>query len=126
MALTVPNSTIERVLTQLRSGGAIRRGYLGIALQPVRLPESLQRALAIRQEGAVIVVDVAAGGPAEKAGVLIGDVLVHLGTQPLEDADDVQRALGNDSVGKALPLRFVRAGETRELAVTIEERPENG
>jgi serine protease DegQ len=125
MALTIPNSTIERVVAQLQAGGSIRRGYLGIALQPVRLPESLQRALGISQEGAVIVVDVAADGPAEKAGVLIGDVLVHLGTQPLEDADDVQRALGNDSVGKALALRFVRAGEARELAVTIEERPQD-
>ena len=125
MALTVPNSTIERVVAQLRAGGSIRRGYLGIALQPVRLPESLQRALGIRQEGAVIVVDVAGSGPAEKAGVLIGDVLVSLGTQALEDADDVQRALGNDSVGRGLPLRFVRAGEARELSVTIEERPQD-
>ncbi len=123
MALTVPNATIERVVTQLRAGGSIRRGYLGIALQPVRLPESLQRALGIRQEGAVIVVDVAGNGPAEKAGVLIGDVLVSLGTQALEDADDVQRALGDGSVGQALPLRFVRAGEAREQSVTIEERP---
>jgi len=125
MALTVPNATIERVVAQVKAGGSIRPGYLGIALQPVRLPESLQRALSISQEGAVIVVDVAGEGPAEKAGVMIGDVLVHLGAQPLEDADDVQRALGNGSVGKALTLRFVRAGEARELAVTIEERPQD-
>jgi S1-C subfamily serine protease len=123
MALTVPNATIERVAAQLAQGGTFRRGYLGIALQPVRLPESLQSALGIRQEGAVIVVDVASDGPAEKAGVLIGDVLVNLGTQTLEDADDMQRALGNDSVGKSLPLRFVRAGEARDLTITVEERP---
>ena len=103
--------------------GATARGYLGIALQSVRLPEALRRTHAFAQEGAVIVVDAAPDGPADRAGLTIGDVVVALGGRNVEDADDLQRALGTDSVGKALPLRFIRAGAVHEVAVTIAERP---
>jgi S1-C subfamily serine protease len=123
MALTLPLATIERVAAQLESGGRIARGYLGIALQAVRLPDALRRAHAFAQEGAVIVVDAAPDGPADRAGLTIGDVIVALGGRNVEDADDLQRALGTDSVGKALPLRFIRAGAVHEVAVTIAERP---
>ena len=79
MALTLPLATIERVVTQLQHGGRIVRGYLGIAMQEVRLPESIRRAQGLAQQSGAIVVDVAPGGPAELGGVLIGDVIVGLG-----------------------------------------------
>jgi serine protease DegQ len=123
MALTLPVTTIERVVTQLAQGGRIRRGYLGVAMQAVRLPQNVRAALGLAQASGAIVVDVAPGAPADRAGVLIGDVILTLGKQTVEDSDDVQRALGGDSVGSTQALLVLRAGERRELAVSIGERP---
>ena len=121
-ALTVPVSTLARVVAQLQGGGRVARGYLGIAMQGVRLPESLRAAHGIAQSGAAIVVGVAPGGPADGA-LLIGDVLLALGTTATEDSDDVARALAGIAIGSTQTLRVVRGGEAREIAVTIGERP---
>jgi len=121
-ALTIPLSTVERVVAQLRSGG-IRRGYLGVAMQTVRIPDALRIQHDLKNESAVIVVDVASGGPADRAGVVLGDVLLGLGQHAIEDADDLQRALAGDAVGTTRPLRILRAGTLRELSVTVAERP---
>lgn len=123
MALTLPAPTLDRIVAQLQSGGRVQRGYLGVALQAVRLPEALRAAHGLAQRGGAIVVDVAENGPAERAGVTIGDVLLALGAQNIEDSDDVQRALGSASVGTVQPLRIARGGEARELHVTVEDRP---
>jgi len=120
-ALTIPLSTVERVAAQLRGGG-IRRGYLGIALQTVRLPDGLRARYAIDAESAVIVIDVASGGPADRGGVVMGDVILALGERAIEDAEDLQRALAGDTVGTSRSLRILRAGMPHELEVTIEAR----
>jgi serine protease DegQ len=120
-ALTIPFSTVERVVAQLRSGG-VRRGYLGIALQAVRIPDALRALHDIRSEGAVIVIDVAAGEPADRAGLVMGDVILALGGHPIEDADDLQRALAGDSVGTTQTLRVLRGGTPIEVSVTVGER----
>jgi S1-C subfamily serine protease len=122
-ALTLPVATLERIANALRSGKRIARGYLGLAMQSVRLPETLRAKLGREQTAAAIVVDVAPNGPADRGGVIIGDVIVGLGTHTIEDSDDVQRALGGDSVGSVRTLHVVRGGEIRELAITIGERP---
>ncbi|MBD5607205.1 MAG: serine protease [Candidatus Eremiobacteraeota bacterium] len=122
MALTLPLATIERVVAQLQSGGKIARGYLGIAMQEVRLPESLRRRHEIAQRSGAIVVDVAPEGPADKAGVLIGDVLLELGGKTVEDSDDVAAALGAAAIGTQQPLRILRGGEARTVTVTVGER----
>jgi serine protease DegQ len=122
MALTLPLATLERVVAQLQSGGRIARGYLGVAMQEVRLPESLRRTQGIAQRSGAIVVDVAPGGPADSGGVMIGDVILGLGARAVEDSDDVQAALGAATIGTAQPLRVLRGGEVRTLTVTVGER----
>jgi S1-C subfamily serine protease len=124
--LTVPLATVARVVAQLEHGGHVPRGYLGVALQPVRLPETLRAKLGLSQSGAAIAIDVAAGGPAASAGLTLGDVLLGFGERAIEDADDLQRDLGADSVGTRRTLRILRAGEARTLDVTIGKRPADG
>jgi serine protease DegQ len=121
-ALTIPLSTVERVVTQLLSGGRIRRGYLGVAMQQVRLSQALRAAHKLEQDGAVIVVDVAADGPAERAGLLMGDVILSIGTQAVEDSDDLQYALGPASVGTVQALRILRGGALHDVGITVGER----
>jgi len=123
MALTLPLATIERVAAQLQSAGRIARAYLGLALQAVRLPESLRAAHALAQRDGAIVVDVATDGPAERGGVTIGDVILAIGERTIEDSDDVQAALGGATIGTQQHVRVLRGGETRTLAVTVGERP---
>ncbi len=121
--LTVPVETLARVVGALQHGGRIARAYLGVALQAVRLPQSLRSASGLGQESGAIVVDVAPDGPAERAGVTLGDVVIALAGRSLEDGDDLQRILAGAAIGTTHPLRILRAGEARELPVTIGERP---
>jgi S1-C subfamily serine protease len=122
-ALTLPVTTLERIVGTLASGKRIARGYLGVATQSVRLPDSLRAKLGRDQRSATIVVDVAPGGPADRAGLAIGDVIAAIGTAIIDDSDDLQRALGSDTVGTTRPLQVLRGGELREIAVAIGERP---
>jgi S1-C subfamily serine protease len=121
-AVTVPAATVDRVVDQLLAGGRVRRGYLGIGTQPVRLPDAA-RALAGGQEAGLMIVAVEPGAPADQAGVLLGDVLLALGGRPTADVDDVLAALGGDAVGQALQAHVLRAGELRTLSVTVGEAP---
>ncbi len=122
-ALTLPTSTVNRVVDQLLQGGRISRGYLGVGMQPVRLPEALGRSLHLSQTSGVIVVSVEPDSPAERAGILIGDILVALGSTPINDVGDVLAMLDPENVGNPLAVRLIRAGSLVELTLTVGERP---
>jgi S1-C subfamily serine protease len=126
MPLAIPASTVSRVVEQLLTKGRVARGYLGLGMQPVRLPDSLVSSLSLSSHKGLIVVSVESGGPAEKAGVLVGDVLIALGDAGLSDARDVQNLLDPDSVGKPITARLVRGGTLQEISVTVGERPQRG
>jgi S1-C subfamily serine protease len=119
--LVIPAPTIGRVVEQLLAKGRVSRGYLGIALQPVQLPEALHGATGTRVGLLVSNVDGESG--AGRAGVLLGDVVVALNGEPLRDYRQVQRSLGPESVGSTLKLGVVRGGVLTELHVTVGERP---
>jgi serine protease DegQ len=123
--LTVPSSTVDRVADTLLSQGRIARGYLGVGLQPVRIPENVAAALKLHRNGGAIVLGVEGGSPAERGGVMIGDVLVALDGQPITDVDDLHSALGPERVGADAALRVIRAGALTELRVTVGERPDS-
>lgn len=122
-AVTIPTTTIHRVVNQLLRQGRIARGYLGVGMQPVQLPDRLQQTLQLSSNGGVIVVSLEANGPADQAGVLIGDILVALGGTPVSDIAGVHAMLDPDRVGKPLSLQLVRGGQLIELTATIGERP---
>ena len=127
-ALAVPASTVDRVVDALLAGGGrVRRGFLGIGTQPVRLPESVRGRLAPVGGGVpevgLMVVAVEPGAPAERAGVLLGDVLVALDDAPTEDPRDVIAALGGDTVGRSVRATLVRAGAPVTLSITVGEPP---
>jgi S1-C subfamily serine protease len=122
-AVTVPASTVSRVADQLLRGGRVARGYLGAGMQPVRLPERLASSLGLTSNVGVIVLGVEPGGPADQAGMLVGDVLVALAGVAVRDTSDVLAVLGPDRVGATTPARVVRAGALLDLAVVVGERP---
>ncbi|MBA2450214.1 MAG: trypsin-like peptidase domain-containing protein [Chloroflexi bacterium] len=120
--LAIPLETVRRVTTALTSHGRVRRGFLGLSSQPVALPEALRTKHGLSQESGLLVVGVESGGPAEQAGLMMGDVLLQLGVQPVHDTDDLRNLLSGDRVGQATPARVLRGGEPRDLTVTIGER----
>ena len=101
--------------------GSLKRGYLGLAGQPVALPEN-QRGSDGREE-ALLVVGVTAGSPAAAAGVLVGDVLLEFDGHPIESPEDLLDLLVGDRVGRRITMRALRGGAAVELTVTVGERP---
>ncbi|MHB1133563.1 MAG: S1C family serine protease [Chloroflexota bacterium] len=119
----LPAELVERTVRQLLSQGRMRRGYLGVSTYPVPLPQALAQQLGLQQKTGLLVNVVEPGSPAERAGLLLGDVLLALGDQPLRDGEDLQALLGPEQVGLQVAIRIVRAGESRELPATVGERP---
>jgi S1-C subfamily serine protease len=118
--LTIPAAAAQKVVDALLTHGRLKRGFLGLTSQPVRLPAAIVGAAG--QETGLLVVRVAADSPAEKGGILIGDILIGLAGQPIKDTDDLQALLGPERVNQPTPVRIVRGGELREITVTIGER----
>jgi S1-C subfamily serine protease len=121
-AVAIPAATIDRVTDVLLSHGHIPRGYLGVGLQPVRLPADVLAASPRRSKTATIVLDVAPAGPAHRAGILIGDLILSIDGHEIEHPGDVHSILGPDSVGKVLSVNLARAGKVQQVQVAVAER----
>lgn len=119
-ALVVDAATLRRVVKSLLAHGEIRRGYLGIASFPVPLSAALRDRTG--EEVALLVTRVEVGSPAERAGLLLGDAILSFGGETLQDPGELLAFLTEDRIGDALPLRILRAGEVRELPVTVGAR----
>jgi S1-C subfamily serine protease len=121
--VVIPVAAIERTVAALSAHGRVRRGFVGIGSQPAQLPESLRASAGLGdQETGLLVVTVEAGGPAEKAGLLLGDVIVSFGGEAVRDPGELRDLLGPDRVGQQATLRIIRGGEPRDLTVTVGER----
>ena len=121
--LAIPATTVNRVLAQLLEKGRIAQGYLGLGMQPIRLPETLKNSLNLTAVGGVIVINVEPNGPADKAGVLIGDVLLAIDGNSVREPGSVQAILGPQSIGQTLKVQLVRGGALVETELIPTERP---
>jgi S1-C subfamily serine protease len=122
-AIAIPAATVNRVADVLLSKGRIPRGYLGVGLQPIRLPAELTQSTHRKGKTATIVLDVAPDGPAHKADLLIGDLLLSLDGHEVHHPGDVHSTLGPDSIGKTFVAQLLRGGELREVRISVAERP---
>ncbi len=121
-AIAVPAPTVNRVVDTLLQKGRIPRGYLGVGLQPVGLPEALRHTLQRTERGAAIVLDVEPEGPAHKAGIVIGDIFVAFAGRAVTRLEDIHAQLAAESIGKSLPVKFVRGGALQEASIVVGER----
>jgi S1-C subfamily serine protease len=125
-AIAIPAATVDRVAETLLKKGRIPRGYLGVALQPVRLPDQLRQSLQHKEKTAAIILEVEPDGPAHKAGVVIGDILLSLAGQPILRPESVQSHLQAENIGKSLSARIVRGGAVRDVSISVGERANGG
>ena len=120
--IAIPAATVNRVVDVLLSKGHVPRGYLGVGLQPIRLPAELSQRTQRKGKTATIVLDVAPDGPAHKAGILIGDLLLSLDAQEVLHPGDVHAVLSSESVGKTLVAQLLRGGQLHEVRIAVTER----
>ena len=120
ISVTIPAPTVHRAVDALLEHGRLRQGYLGVASQPVRLPESLS--VELGQETGLLLVSVEPGTPADRAGLVMGDTIVRFDGQPVRSLEDLLTLLSADRIGREVPVRVVRGGSLHSLTVVPGER----
>ena len=123
LCVTIPDTTIDRILDAVLNRGYVARGWLGASMQTVRFSDAATQTLGFDGRGGLVVLDVEHDSPAAHGGVMIGDVLVRIDDTRITQHDDVLAFLGSDRVGTTVQLHVVRGGTVEIVPVTIGERP---
>ncbi len=118
--ITIPVPTLRRVVDAIVAHGYIRRAYLGVGAQPVPIAANLRAELG--QDTGLLVLSLAPGGPAERGGVLQGDIIVTVEGTPVRRLHDLMAGLGGERVGATIRIRLIRAGQLHELNLVAGER----
>jgi S1-C subfamily serine protease len=121
--VTIPAATVNRVVDELLEKGHIARPYLGLAMQPVAVPESLRGKVSSAIGSALLVVHVETASPAEKSGIQLGDLIVEFQGKPVEDTGDIQDLLSSAKVNDTVGVIVLRGGTPLTLSVKLEDRP---
>jgi S1-C subfamily serine protease len=121
--ITIPASTLVRTAEALLAKGHVATPYIGLVMQPVALPETLQKASAVKAGGGLLVMHAEAGAPADAAGLLIGDILVEVDGHACEDIENLHEVLAERGVGHEIKVIAIRGGTRTEWTVKIGERP---
>jgi S1-C subfamily serine protease len=122
-ALAIPMGTLNTIAHELLTEGTIRQGYLGVGLQPVGIPEHLQRKSPLASEGGLMIVSVEAGTSAEKAGLQLGDILLAADSASLTEIETLMGVLRGPAIGKTVRFTILRAGEVTSAEIEIVARP---
>src|SRR3989454_6980697 len=118
-AITIPVSTVNRTVEELLEKGHIARPYLGLAMQPVAIPEGLRSKFKSAPAGGLMVIHIEAGGPADKAGIVLGDVIVELEGKPALDTENIQELLAAARIGQSVGATVMPAGIPVELSIKL-------
>src|ERR1700687_5932079 len=118
--IAIPTATIERIVPLLLKDGRIARGWLGVALQAVAVPDALRETA--EQSSGLMVMSVVEGGPAAQAGIVAGDIILSVDGTSTRRFRKIARHFGSDSVGRKADLRLIRSGKVITVQTTIAER----
>ncbi len=118
--IVIPSATIARVVPQLIKDGHVARGWLGVALHPVAVPDALHESA--DQTGGMMVMSVVENGPAAQAGIVAGDIILSVDGIAAHRSRKIARYFGGDSIGRRVDIRLIRGGAVITVQTTIEER----
>jgi S1-C subfamily serine protease len=119
--IVIPTATLQRVIDPLLADGRIARGWLGIGLQPVMIPDSFRQSTG--QDSGLMVVSLADGAPAATAGILPGDIVLDIDGTAVSRPRALTASMGPDRIGQPVVLRLLRAGAVQTISVTVAARP---
>jgi serine protease Do len=119
ISFAIPMDEAMRVSDQLRTNGRVIRGRIGVQIAPVT--KEVAESIGLGKPAGALVQSVEAGGPADKAGVEAGDIIVKVDGKPVEKSGDLPRIIGNSKPGSKTALQVFRRGGLRELSVTVGE-----
>jgi S1-C subfamily serine protease len=121
-AVTIPAGDALRIADILAKHGKIKRGYIGIRSQTVNIPYDAMAQLNRKQETGLLIVGVEKDSPAEKGGIIVGDILVGVAGEAVEHHDELFARLGGDTVGRSTPMDLLRGGKLQSVNVVVGER----
>jgi serine protease Do len=122
IGFAIPVNMAKDLLPQLKKGRVVR-GWIGIMIQKVT--PALKEKLKLNDERGALVADVLAGGPADKAGIRRGDVMVSFDGKKIKDANELPHVVASGSIGKAVMVEVMRMGQKQHFRVSVEELPED-
>jgi len=121
--ITIPSSTLTRIAEEIAAKGHVAQPYIGLVMQPVEIPATLQQKAGVNTASGLLVMHVEPGGPADGAGVLLGDILIYVDGNTLDDLDDIHQALSRKTIGQDLKVSYLRGGQKIEISFGVGERP---
>jgi S1-C subfamily serine protease len=122
ICFAVASNTAQFVLGELVRHGRVRRAYIGISAQQTTIPRRLQLASGLTQSSAATITSSEPGSPANRSGLLTGDMIVTLDGQPVTGADDLIRLLTGERIGRSIEIGVLRLGKLRRFTLAPEER----
>lgn len=126
ICFAVPSNTAKLIVPELMRSGRVARGWFGIAGQTQGLSRALQRRLGLDVPSGVLVVAITQGGPAEAAGLRVGDVVLKLDGTPTPSVDAVHKLLTRERIGRSVLLDVLRDGGLIQVKLAVTERPDVG
>lgn len=123
ICFAVASNTVRLVLSEVLQHGAVRRAWLGVGADSVNLPRRVADAAHITSHSGAVLHSIVKSGPAEKAGVREGDVLLSLDDRPVEGPGPLLRMLAADAIGRTVRLKLLRSGKLIEIELTLTQRP---
>lgn len=121
IGFAIPASTASQVVAQLQRGGRVTRGWIGVSIQP--LDADIARSLGLDEPRGALVASVVPEGPAARAGIQQGDVILSLDGHRIEDSRDLTQRVGATNVGASSRVEILRGGQRRNLTIRLQERP---
>ncbi|MDS4026623.1 MAG: DegQ family serine endoprotease [Candidatus Contendobacter sp.] len=122
LSFAIPANVAMDVVTQLKADGRVTRGWMGVTLQEVT--QDLARSFNLEQPRGALVADVSTDGPAAKAGLKTGDIIVAYAGKPVNDSADLPPLVGSSKPGASRALTVIRDGKEREITVTLGQLPD--
>jgi S1-C subfamily serine protease len=119
--LTIPGSNIQRLVDHIATKGSIGRPYLGLMMQPVRLPEKFRKEAGT--DIGLLLIGTENGSPAEQAGLTVGDIVVGLNGKTLNSIEELHGFLSSQSIGTDLKITILRGGKIESVQAKVGERP---
>lgn len=121
IGFAIPVNMAKNIVDQLKQSGKVVRGWLGVIVQ--KLTPELSQSLGLQNDRGALVSDIATGGPAEKAGIKRGDVIVGINDKKIQEMPELPKTIANYKPGNTVTLTIIRDGKSMEVPVKLGEMP---